>query len=343
MDFVKLNHFDIELSPLGMGTAPMVTRVHGKKRVELVREVYDLGVNWFDTARGYGDSEIVLGEALQDIRGKVVVITKSTAQEPDLLATQIDESLERLKTDYVDVFLFHGGGAIKSKAFYGDGGLLETATKAKKAGKIRYLGFSAHSEALACDAVDIEELEFAMVPANFISTKYIDGEFMRTAKDRGMPVIAMKPFGGGRIQQADLCLRFLKQYSGLLPCVGVDRIDHMRDNLRYWEEAAEISKDDRDEIERIRDELGDRFCRQCGYCQPCPEDVPIIMMNLMEAWVKQFSAERLATSFGNGVETARGCTECRECVEKCPYDLPIPEMIKDGIALFEKTTSGVKS
>jgi predicted aldo/keto reductase-like oxidoreductase len=255
------------------------------------------------------------------------------------LKIHIDESLERLKTDYLDIFLFHGGSAIRSESFHDPGGLLETAEKAREAGKIRYLGFSAHSEELACKALDVDLFDFAMVPANFISTKYIDGEFMEKARDRGVTVIAMKPFGGGRIENPDLCLRFLKQYPDILPCVGVDRIDHMAENLRFWEGPAELNANDMEEIEGIREELGDHFCRQCGYCHPCPEDVPIIMMNLMEAWVKQFSPEALSSKFGGGVEKARGCIECRECVEKCPYDLPIPEMIKDGIALFERATA----
>ena len=123
MEYVKLSQFEFDLSPLGAGTVPLTTKVHGHKRVKLIRDIYDLGINWFDTARAYGDSEIVLGEALQPIRNEVIIITKSLAQNPVDLATHIDESLGRLSTDYIDVFLFHGGSALKSEAFFWRGRL----------------------------------------------------------------------------------------------------------------------------------------------------------------------------------------------------------------------------
>ena len=339
MELVELARSGLCLSPVGMGTAPMVTRVHGPERVDLVRRVVDLGVNWFDTARRDADAETVLGAALKGIRDRIIIVTKSGAHDPAMLTEHINESLRQLKTDYVDVFLFHGGGAVKNEAFGQVGGLLETVEDARRAGKIRFLGFSAHSEELACTAIEVESFDFAMVPANFISTRYIDGPFMDAARERDVTVFAMKPFGGGRIEAPRLCLNFLKQYPGLMPCVGVDRVDQMEENLRIWEDSAELNANDLREIDRIRNELDENFCRQCGYCLPCPQGVPIISMNLMEAWVKQLSPEALAGVHSGGVEKARECVECRECVEKCPYDLPIPELLKDGIELFERTTA----
>ena len=120
-----------------MGTVPL-SRVEWKESISVLREVVDLGVNWFDTARAYWDIELRMGEAFRDIRDRVIIISKSGAKDADKLRTQIDETLERLKTDYLDVFLFHGGGAVKEEAFLAPGGLLEVVEDAKKAGKIVY-------------------------------------------------------------------------------------------------------------------------------------------------------------------------------------------------------------
>ncbi len=174
-----------------------------------------------------------------------------------------------------------------------------------------------------------------MVPANFISTQYIHGEFMTEARRRGVSVMAMKPFGGGRLSDARLCIKFLKQCPDVIPCVGIENAAEMRENLDHWEDDQELDERDYTKIERIRAELGDRFYRQCGYCQPCPDGIGIMTMNLMEAWAKQLTKEALGAVMSGLVDKARECAECGECVEKCPYDLPIPEMLKDNIAFFE--------
>ncbi len=340
MDRILLPGTDLALSPLGMGTVPMVTRVPADERVDLVRAVRDLGINWFDTARRYGDAEDVLGEAFAGVRDQVVISSKSGARDPESLRLDIEESLRRLRTDYLDIFLFHGGGALRQECFLTSGGLLDTAQRARQAGKFRLLGFSAHSVELALRALDVPAFDVAMVPANFISVQYIEGPFMDIARDRGVTVLAMKPFGGGRLDNARLCLQYLQQYDGVLPCIGIQRLVEMQENVRVWQDPNPLGAGDWAEIERLRATLGDRFCRQCGYCLPCPQGVPIISMNLMEAWVKQLSRDALVDAFASGVERARGCVACRECVEKCPYDLPIPEMVADGVALYERTVAG---
>jgi predicted aldo/keto reductase-like oxidoreductase len=183
--------------------------------------------------------------------------------------------------------------------------------------------------------------DFAMVPANFISTQYIEGPFMAQARAQGVTVLAMKPFGGGRIRNQRLCLRYLRQFPDVLPCIGVESAAQMAENIRLWEGApGPLTPEERAEMDRIHAELGDTFCHQCGYCEPCPQGVPIMDMNLMEAWVKQCSPETLEMVLGRAVTKAGDCVGCRECVAKCPYDLDIPAMLKEYIALYERTMAG---
>jgi predicted aldo/keto reductase-like oxidoreductase len=303
--------------------------------IEVVLGVLDLGINWFDTARAYGDTELRLGEALSGIRDQVIVMSKSHARDPETFRTHIDESLTRLQTDYLDVLFFHGGGAIEEDCFLAPGGMLETAHDAVQAGKARHLGFSAHRPELALRALDIPSMAVAMVPANFISREYIDGEVMAKARAQGVAVLAMKPFGGGRIDNPELCLNFLRTYPGLVPCIGIERVSEMAQNIRIWEDERPLTADDLAEMDRIRELLGDRFCRACDYCQPCPQDVPISTVAFARIYAKQMPREKVLKILEEPVEQARACIECRECVERCPYDLDIPEMITENITFYE--------
>jgi hypothetical protein len=325
-----------------MGTVPIAAgRMPPGSGVPTLRAVYDLGINWFDTARNYDIAEDVLGEAFHGMRDRVVIMTKSGATEPGILQSQMDDSLRRLRSDYVDVYMFHGAGAVMQECFLGDGGLLDIVQRAKEAGKIRFLGFSAHSVELALKALDAGVFDFCLVPANFISTQYIEGSFMARARTLGVTVMAMKPFGGGRIDDRRLCLKYLRQFPDVLPCIGVESVAQMAENIRTWDaERGPLTPEDRAAMDRIHAEIGDRFCRQCGYCMPCPQGVPIIFMNLMEVWAKQMSAGVLRMVCQGMVEAAKRCVECRECVGKCPYDLDIPQMLKDNIALYERTVAG---
>jgi predicted aldo/keto reductase-like oxidoreductase len=331
----KFGSTDLNVSAIGMGTI-QITRLDWEQSIRVVREVMDLGVNWFDTARGYFDSELRLGEAFKGIRDRVIIISKSDQTEPAELAREIDESLHRLQTDYLDVFLFHGGDAIEQKCFLGPGGLLDTAEKAAAAGKIRYLGISAHRPAIALKALDFEVLRVALVPANFISREYIDGPFMRMARQKQVAILAMKPFGGGRITDSALCLRFLRQYPDLFPCIGIEKSDEMEENIADWEKGADLTAEDRREIRRTTKLLGDRFCRECGYCLPCPEGIPIPTVTFMKVYSMQMPREKVVTEeHDQAIKLARNCTECRQCVERCPYNLDIPEMLKDNISFYE--------
>ncbi len=331
----ELGSTGLKATSLGMGTI-QITRLDWEQSIRVVHQVMDLGINWFDTARAYLDSELRLGAALKGIRDRVIIISKSGKQTPEELKSEIDESLQRLQTDYLDIFLFHGGDAVAKDSFLAPGGMLETAQRAVEAGKIRFLGFSAHRPAVALKGLEVDALEVAMVPANFISREYIDGAFMAQARARNVAVLAMKPFGGGRIADVPLCLRFLKGYPGLFPCIGIEQSEEMAENLAVWESDEVLTDQDRVEMGRLTELMGNRFCRGCGYCLPCPEQIPIPTVTFLKVFSMQMPKDQVITDeHTRAVGLARGCSECRQCVERCPYDLEIPDMLKENIRFYE--------
>ena len=152
--------------------------------------------------------------------------------------------------------------------------------------------------------------------------------------------MAMKPFGGGRVGNACVCLKFLKAYPDLFPCIGIERPEEMQENLAIWEESEELSLADTAELKRLTELLGDKFCRGCGYCLPCPQNIPIPTVTFLKVFAKQMPRDEVVTSeHRQAVELAGECTECRKCVEKCPYSLEIPEMLKENIRFYEEFAS----
>ena len=340
MNRVTMGKTGLRVSPLGMGVIP-ITRGTWNESIDVIRGVLDLGINWFDTARAYGDTELRLGEALRGKRDEVIIISKSFTETPEELKTHIDEILVRLETDYLDVFLFHGGNAVEAESFFAPGGLLEIAEDAVKAGKIRFLGFSAHSVDLAVKALDVESFSVAMVPANFVSREFLDGDFLVKAQDKGVAVLAMKPFGGGRIENPKLCLKFLKTYPGVFPCTGIEKVSEMAENIRTWEESGPLIPQDLAEMERLRDLLGDRFCRGCGYCMPCPQEIRIYPVTYAKVNAGLVPRDFFLDWYRDMIENAKECVECRECVEKCPFHLSIPEMLRENVAFFAEFSQGI--
>ena len=336
MEYIDLGKTDLRISPIGMGTI-QITRLPWKESIRVVQDVCDLGVNWFDTAQGYLDSELRLGEAFQGMRDRVVIITKSGSKDTKTLTEHVHASLKRLQTDYIDVLFFHGGSAVDEKTFALSGGLLEAAEGFIREGKVRYLGFSAHRPEVALRALDYSKFVVSMVPANYINREYIDSEFMDKARRGKVAVIAMKPVGGGRIQSVGPSIRFLKTYGDLIPCIGIERASEMEENIRCWEDERGFSEEDRAILEDEKALLGDKFCRLCGYCLPCPEDIPIPTVNFLKVFSKQMPRDRVVTpDHADAVEKAANCTECRQCVDKCPYDLEIPDMLRENIEFYKQ-------
>jgi len=327
---------DLMVTPVAMGGIPIM-RLSKKEAVDVVRKVLDMGVNFIDTATGYSDSEEKIGEALKERRRQdIVIASKSPASDKKLFLEHVDLSLKRLQTDYIDIYHLHGvNSEEKMKEVMKPGGAYEGLKEAIKEGKVRYPAFSSHRMPEAKKVMLTQKFEVAQIPFNFIDTEP-EKEIIPLARKMNLGFIAMKPLAGGLLEDANLAFRYLAQFSGIVADPGIEKAEEMEEILRVIENPRIISLQEKKKIKRIREELGKEFCHRCDYCLPCPQGVPISLVLGVKSIVKRMPWQNAFDWLDPVIEKAQECTECEECLERCPYHLAIPELLKKNISLWEE-------
>jgi predicted aldo/keto reductase-like oxidoreductase len=335
MKSVRLGRSDLEVSRVGIGGIP-ITRPSEEDTVRVIRRALDLGVNLIDTSIAYGASEERIGKAIAGRRHQVVLATKGgTAQH-------IEWSLQRLRTDYIDLWQFHGINSLERlNEILEPGGPLEDVRRAQRAGKVRHVGFSSHSPKAAREGVVSGQFETVQFALNFVSDE-ASGSLVPLANDHDVGFIAMKPFAGGRIREANLALKYLLQFANVVPDPGVQTVEEIEEIVGIVDSGQwRLSPEEWKAIEAIRNRVGTRFCRQCEYCMPCPHGVHIhgvlYLPILWDLWPPDwfFSWEYVTHAVGS----ARSCVQCGECEAKCPYRLPIREMLAESVAFYERVAA----
>jgi len=339
MRTVTLGRTGLEVSRIAMGGIPL-QRPSIDEAVRIVHRALDLGVNFFDTAAGYGVSEERFGKALAGRRSGVVIATKSGRRTKEEAAAEIERSLKRLQTDYIDVWQFHNIADPGTMAkVLGSGGAMEAAQEALKAGKIRHIGLSSHNINTAIKAVKSGHFETIQFPFNYVTHEPAD-ELIPLAAEKGVGFIGMKPFAGGMLGRADLSIKYVLQFDSVIPDPGIETIEEIDEIAALVDSGDwELSPAELAEIEARRDELGTQFCRQCGYCQPCPQGIPISMAMIVEVMWKLWPRNTFLEWLGGVIEKARTCLKCGVCESRCPYDLPIRERLEQSIAFFDRVVA----
>ena len=333
---IRLGKSGLEVTRVGFGGIP-IQRLSEQQAVKVIRRAIDGGLNWIDTANDYGNSEQRIGKAIKKYpRSEVLVFTKGMGRDPEVLREQIELSFERLQSDYVDLYQFHIVPDQETWRTMLDNGAFDLVREYRDKGRIRHIGASAHSRAAARAVIEHPEIEVLQFPFNFI-VEDEGRQLVETCRAKDIGFIAMKPLGGGALQDASACIRYLLAIPGIAADPGFEHIEEVEEILSLWNEGAGLSEENRRSIERIRGELGTRFCRRCGYCQPCPQGVQIVTLMTMETLVKRFPVDRLSEKWIAGAaESVAECIECGDCEEKCPYKLSIMEEIRRGADAFQR-------
>ena len=332
---VRFGGTGLMVTRIAFGGIP-IQRLSRQEGVRLVRDTLELSVNFIDTAHGYGHSEELIGEAIQAVpRDSVVVATKSPASDARGLLADLEESLRRLRTDHVDIYQLHGvSSREKMEAVLAPGGALEGIEQGIGEGKVRFAAFSSHSLPIAAQMIRTGRFAAVQIPFNFLDTEALE-EVIPLARQADMGIIAMKPLGGGRLDDARLCFRFLLQFPGVIPDPGIETTAQMREILGVMGSNGPLTAEENASIEQYRNRLGSKWCHRCDYCQPCPQHIPISTLLVAETFAKRIPVEKARAFVESSFKTAENCEECRKCVERCPYHLDIPLLLKRQRALWD--------
>jgi predicted aldo/keto reductase-like oxidoreductase len=335
MRHIELGKTGMMVSEVGFGGIPII-RLATHEAVRVLRRAHERGITFYDTANAYRDSEEKIGRAFAGMRDKVVIATKTIRRDAAAAAQQLDNSLTKLATDYIDLYQLHQIAHEEEwQKVTAPGGVLETIVKAKEMGKVRYIGVTSHSLPMAIKLVKSGLFSTIQFPFNFIETDAC-AELFPAAREHGVGILVMKPFAGGVIDNADIVFRFLRQYPDAIPLPGCDSVKSVDEVVGIYDRPNHLTDQDRDIMDEYRNKLGKAFCRRCEYCQPCPKGVKITMAMGYPIFVSRMGP-KVATEFARiPMESIPQCEECGKCIQHCPYDLPIPEILKRNYVLYTK-------
>lgn len=335
---VTLGKTGITVNKNGFGALP-VQRVEKQAAAALMRRAYESGINYFDTARSYTDSEEKLGEALKGIpRESFYIATKTPAQTGEEFWKDLETSLSKLQMDYIDVYQFHNPSFCPKP---GDGtGLYEAMLEARRQGKIRFIGITNHRMTVAMEAIESGLYDTLQFPFSYLSSDK-DLEVMEACTKADMGFIAMKGMSGGLIKSGRVSFAFMAQFPQVLPIWGIQRESELDEFLGCMENPPGMTEEILAVIEQDKKELTEDFCRGCGYCQPCPVGIEIFMCARMSLLLRRAVTESYFTPiWRERMAKIEECLHCGKCKSKCPYGLDTPALLEKNYQDYREVLGG---
>lgn len=335
MEYKVLGKTGLQISRLGFGGIP-IQKIDADGTRRLIRELIRENVNFIDTARGYTVSEEYLGYALEGMREHFVLATKSMARTKDAMAKDIDISLNNLRTNYIDLYQVHNPGAKDLEQVMAPGGALEALLEAKAAGKIGHIGITLHSVELFRQAIELPWVETIMFPYNIVETQ---GEaLIEECARRSIGFICMKPMAGGAIEDATAAMRFIVSNPNVTVVIpGMADSAEIAQNVASTNNTTPLSPEEQQKIAEIRESLGTNFCRRCNYCAPCTAGINISAVFLFEGYYSRYDLKDWAKDrYSQLSKTASDCIGCGVCESRCPYQLPIRQMLQKAAETMGK-------
>ncbi len=337
MKTVTLGKTGIKTAELGFG-AMYLPRASLEESDRMIARALDLGINYFDTASAYGDSEEKLGRVLSRRDKDVIITSRSISYKMglDAFKKDFDQSMSRLGLDVIDFYGFHAVNQPDEFKKVMEGPL-DFLKQQKEKGKIKHIAITGHNVLTMIDALKTGEFEMTMFPFNVIETEPLDG-LLQTAIDLGVGTSVMKPMAGGVIESKAMALRYFFDYNSGVVAPGMASVVELEENFNIFDKRVFLSED---ELKALKDEvavMGKEFCRRCSYCMPCPNGIMIPFVHMIH--MKCFEKERddsvaYTLKLGQQMKPAlEKCDECGKCVEKCPYGLPTSKRVKELLGLL---------
>jgi predicted aldo/keto reductase-like oxidoreductase len=333
-----------KISTIGFG-AIKLSKISQKECHLLLNQALDLGINFIDTADCYGDSEEKIGNALRERRKEFYLSTKIDERDSYGVSKKLERSLQRLRTDYIDLVLFHDVRESEYERLFKEGGLM-VLQKAQKEGKLREIGISIHhSLSIMRKAIESGYFSALMIAYSPIDEDRLTSDLIPFAYRNGVGLIAMKPLAGGKLGEekgwnrklfkgessAQISLRYILTNPYLTCAIpGMTNLNELKENVSVCQNPRALAPE---EIRTLMDwvgGIGKGFCRNCGYCLPCPEGIPIPDIFRLEAYAFQYGMKSWAKEqYRNLSVKGESCTSCKQCLSRCPYGVSIPERLKE--------------
>ena len=325
MKKIRLGKTGLMVTTTAMGCLP-VQRCDEDYAVKLLRAAYEGGINYFDTANAYTDSEKKIGLALSDVRDKIIISTKSAAKDKAGILSHIENSLRMMKTDYIDLFQFHQVTEVPDPN--DPNGAYAGALEAKERGWIRHIGVTSHRVNIAEDCIASGLFETMQFPFSYISSDR-DLALAEKCREADMGYIAMKGLAGGMLTNARACYAFMKKYDNVVPIWGIQKMEELEQWLSLAQEDPDMDEELSAFIRKERQELSGSFCRSCGYCMPCPAGIEIYNCARMNMLLRRSLWQQYMTpEWREKMERINDCIGCRSCASRCPYQLDTPNLLK---------------
>ena len=333
MKKIRLGRTGIEVTRPAFGALP-IQRCTTEDAVKILRTAYESGINFFDTANAYTNSEERIGLALSDVRENIIIASKSGGKDKATVSEHIQMSLERLRTNYIDVFQFH----MATEPIDGadPDGIYSAALEAKEKGYIKHIGVTAHRLDLAFSLINSGLFSTMQFPISYLSNED-ELELVRLCGELDIGFIAMKGLAGGMLSDARPCHAFMETIPNIVPIWGIQTLDQLSQWLDLAKTNPTIDGELMEIIEKDRDELTGAFCRGCGYCLPCPANIAIDASMRMKFFLTRAPWKQyMSSEWHERMHCVDNCIECGQCMTKCPYNLNIPDILKDSLKFYDE-------
>lgn len=335
MQYVQLGQTGLRVSRLGVGGIP-IQRIDQPGTRALLQAAHAAGINYIDTARGYTVSEEWIGQSLEELglRDQFVLATKCRALTREEMQEQLALSLKNLRTDHIELYQFHNPSLQDLKTILAPGGALQALREARDAGVVGHIGVTAHLAAVFEAALDVPEFETIMFPYNIVEQQ--GAELIARCAKAGKAFIDMKPLAGGAIEDGHLALRYVLSNPNVTVAIpGMAAPEELQQNVQGAENVAPLTPEEEEACQKVRDALGTQFCRRCNYCAPCSVGIQIPNVFLFQGYLNRYGlAEWGRSRYATLPVKASACVQCGACETRCPYNLPIREMMKKAARDF---------
>ena len=331
---IRLGKTDITVPQNAFGALP-IQRVSTDEAVSFLRNAYEGGMRFFDTARAYSDSEEKVGKAFEGMRDKVFISSKTMATTKEKFEDDLNTTLTNLKTDYIDIYQLH----CAPKCYDENDELYLALVDAKKQGKIRHIGITAHKIGVAEEIVKSGLYETLQFPFSYLASDR-DIALVNSCKEHDMGFIAMKGLSGGLLNNSKACMAFMSQFDAL-PIWGIQRQSELDEWLSFFDNEVTMTDELKAVIDKDRNELLGEFCRGCGYCMPCTVDITINQCARMSQMIRRAPSQNWLTEhWQQEMLKIDSCIECGICKTRCPYELDIPTLLKKNLKDYKEILAG---